>query len=82
MDLERLPPGHRVVMYISPTCPYCKQAQAHFEALGYPYAVHDAQNDRAHRARMLELTAGDPTVPAILIDDVYVQSGWGSPARG
>ena len=82
MDLERLEPGHRVEMYESPACPYCRQAREHFDRRGYPYTVYDAQNDRAHRAKMLELTAGDPTVPAIVVDGVYVQSGWGSPPRG
>jgi glutaredoxin 3 len=82
MDLERLEPGHRVEMYVSPTCPYCEQARAHFDARRYPYSVHDAQNDRAERAKMFAYTGGDPTVPAILVDGVYVQSGWGSPPHG
>ena len=82
MDLEHLEPGHRVEMYVSPTCPYCEQARAHFDTRGYPYVVHDAQNDRAQRSAMFALTGGDPTVPAIVVDGVYVQSGWGSPPRG
>jgi len=82
MDVERIEPGHRVEMYVSPTCPYCEKARAHFDARGYPYQVHDAQNDRAQRTKMLALTGGDPTVPAIVVDGVWVQSGWGSPLRG
>jgi glutaredoxin 3 len=82
MNLEQLQPGHRVEMYISPTCPYCAQARADFDRRRYPYTVYDAQNDRAHRAAMLAHTHGDPTVPAILVDGVYVQSGWGSPPQG
>lgn len=82
MELERLEPGHRVEMYVSPTCPYCVQARAHFDARGYPYTTYDAQNDRAHRAKMLAHTNGDPTVPAIIVDGAHVQSGWGSPPRG
>jgi hypothetical protein len=31
---------------------------------------------------MLELTSGDITVPAIVVDGEYVQSGWGDPPRG
>jgi hypothetical protein len=34
------------------------------------------------RKRMFSYTNDDPTVPAILIDGTYVQSGWGSPPRG
>ncbi len=82
MDLEQLAPGHRVEMYVSPTCPYCRQAREHFDTQGYPYEVHDAQNDRALRTAMLSHTGGDPTVPAFVVDGAYVQSGWGSPRRG
>ena len=82
MDLEHLEPGHRVEMYVSPACPYCMQAREHFDARGYPYDVYDAQNDGAQRATMFAYTNGDPTVPAIIVDGAYVQSGWGSPPRG
>lgn len=82
MDLERLEPGHRVEMYVKPACPYCDEAREHFDARRYPYTVYDAQNDPKHRAAMLRYSSGDPTVPAIVVDGVYVQSGWGSPPRG
>jgi glutaredoxin len=55
---------------------------AHYDSLGMPYARYDAQNDRAARKRMLAYSQGDPTVPTIVIDGAYVQSGWGSPPRG
>jgi len=55
---------------------------AHYDAAGTPYVRHDAQNDRAARERMFAYTRGDPTVPAIVVDGEYVQSGWGSPPRG
>jgi glutaredoxin 3 len=82
MDLEKLEPGHRVEMYVSPECPYCREACAHFDSSKYPYELHDAQNDPAERQKMFAYTGGDPTVPAILVDGVYVQSGWGSPPHG
>jgi glutaredoxin len=82
MDLERLEPGHRVEMYVSPTCPYCAQARAHFDGRKYPYTTHDAQNDPAQRAAMFAYTGGDPTVPAFVVDGAYVQSGWGTPPSG
>ena len=82
MDLERLEPGHRLDLYVSPTCPYCVQARAHFDQAGIAYTAYDAQNEPAHRATMFAYTGGDPTVPAIVVDGVYVQSGWGSPPRG
>lgn len=82
IDVERLEPGHTLELYISPSCPYCKEAMAHYDAAGYPYVAHDAQNDAAQRARMFAYTGNDPTVPAIVVDGDYVQSGWGRPPRG
>lgn len=55
---------------------------AHYDAADTPYITHDAQNDRRARERMFAYTQGDPTVPAIVVDGKYVQSGWGSPPRG
>ncbi|MBV8489937.1 MAG: glutaredoxin [Candidatus Eremiobacteraeota bacterium] len=82
VDVERVPPGATVELYISPSCPYCAAAMAHYDKAGTPYVVHDAQNDRREREKMFAFTGGDPTVPAIVIDGAYVQSGWGSPPRG
>jgi glutaredoxin 3 len=81
-DVENLPPGAKLDLYISPTCPYCRNAMAYYDSKGTPYAKHDAQNDRRARERMLAYTNGDPTVPAIVVDGEYMQSGWGSPPRG
>jgi glutaredoxin 3 len=81
-DVEHVPPGAKLDLYISPNCPYCRSAMAHYDASGTPYVRHDAQNDRAARERMFAYTRGDPTVPAIVVDGEYVQSGWGSPPRG
>jgi glutaredoxin 3 len=81
-DVEHIPPGAKLELYISPTCPYCRRAMAHYDAAGTPYLTHDAQNDRRARERMFAYTQGDPTVPAIVVDGKYVQSGWGSPPRG
>ena len=82
IDVERIPAGSALELFISPECPYCRRAMAFYDAAGTPYAAHDAQNDRAHRKRMLEFTGGDPTVPAIVVDGRYVQSGWGDPPHG
>ena len=82
IDVERPPAGAKVELYISPTCPYCREALAYYNRSGTPYAAYDAQNDRRARKAMFAYTNGDPTVPAIVIDGVYVQSGWGRPPRG
>lgn len=55
---------------------------AHYDATGTPYTRYDAQNDRVARERMFAYSHGDPTVPVIVVDGNYVQSGWGSPRRG
>jgi len=81
-DVEQIPPGMKLEMYVSPSCPYCRAARDYYDASGVAYTIYDAENDPAHRKRMLDLTGGDPTVPAIVADGEYVQSGWGSPPRG
>jgi len=81
-DVRTIPPGSRLELYISPTCPYCRAAIEHYDQTGTQYVVHDAQNDVQARQRMFAYTGGDPTVPAIIVDGTYVQSGWGSPPRG
>ena len=55
---------------------------AHYDAAGTPYTSYDAQNDREARKRMFSYSGGDPTVPVIVVDGEYAQSGWGSPPRG
>ena len=82
MDVENLAPGRNLELYVSPGCPYCRRAREHYDARGYAYAVYDAQNDAARRDEMLALSGGNPTVPAIVVDGAYVQSGWGDPPRG
>ncbi len=82
MDPTTVEPGRKLELYIKHTCPYCKEARAFYDARGVTYTVHDAKNDPAARRRMLDLSGGDPTVPAIVVDGTYVQSGWGRPPRG
>ncbi len=81
-DVEHIPPGAKLELYISPDCPYCRRAMAYYDAAGTSYAQHDAQNDLPARERMFGYSNGDPTVPCIVVDGRYVQSGWGSPPRG
>jgi glutaredoxin len=82
VDVEHLTAGSALELYISPTCPYCRRAMEFYDRAGMPYVIHDAQNNRDARARMLAYTHGDPTVPAIVVDGIYAQSGWGSPPQG
>jgi glutaredoxin len=71
-----------VVIYTKPGCPYCQQARDHYNAKGIPFTDYDAQNDKGRQREMLEYSAGDPTVPTIVENGVYIGSGWGDPPRG
>jgi glutaredoxin len=82
MDAMAVKPTQKLELYVKPSCPYCAQAFEYYDARGIAYTVYDAQNDREARRRMFALSGNDPTVPAIVVDGVYVQSGWGTPPRG
>ena len=82
IDVQHPPSEAKVELYIKDDCPFCIQAMAFYDAAGVTYITHDAQRDRQAREAMFRLTNADPTVPAIVIDGVYIQSGWGSPPRG
>ena len=71
-----------LVIYTKPGCPYCQQARDHYNGRNISFTEYDAQNDKARQREMLQLTDGDPTVPAIVEDGVYLGSGWGDPPRG
>ena len=71
-----------LVIYIKPGCPYCQQARDHYQSRGLEWTEYDAQNDRARRAEMFAYSGGDPTVPCIVEDGKYIQSGFGDPPRG
>ena len=71
-----------LVIYVKPGCPYCQQARDYYNAQGIPFIEYDAQNDRARRTEMFAYSDGDPTVPCIVENGVYKQSGWGDPLRG
>ena len=82
MDVEALRPGQKIELYVKDDCPYCARAEAFYRGKGLPYTRINAQDDPKMKRRMLELAGGDPTVPAIVVDGVYVQSGWGKPPQG
>ena len=71
-----------LVIYTKPGCPYCQQARDFYDSKGISFTDYDAQNDRARRAEMFGYSNNDPTVPCIVQDGKFVQSGWGDPLRG
>jgi thioredoxin reductase (NADPH) len=82
MDPKGVKPGQKLELYIKHDCPYCAKARRYYDGKGIEYKFYDAQNDREVRKRMFALANGNPTVPAIVVDGTYVQSGWGSPPLG
>lgn len=71
-----------LVIYTKPNCPYCDKARDYYTENKIEFTEYDAQNDKQRQKEMLEYTGGDLTVPAIVENDEYVQSGWGDPPRG
>jgi glutaredoxin 3 len=71
-----------LVMYIKPGCPYCQRARDYYNENGIAFTEYDAENDREHKKEMFAFSDGDPTVPCIVENGVYVKSGWGNPPRG
>ena len=71
-----------LVIYTKPGCPYCQQARDHYNAEGIAFTDYDAQKDKARQREMLTFSNGDPTVPCIVKDGMYIGSGWGDPPRG
>jgi glutaredoxin len=71
-----------IVMYVKPACPYCQKARDYYNENNIPFIEYDAQNDKARQREMLDYTSGDLTVPAIVENGEYIQSGWGDPPRG
>jgi len=71
-----------LVVYTKPGCPYCRQAKDHYNENGISFIEYDAQNDKQRQREMLEYSGGDPTVPCMVENGVYIGSGWGDPPRG
>jgi len=58
----------QVVIYSTPTCPYCKRAKDYLTRKGISYIEHNVAVDRAAAKEMVKKT-GQLGVPVILIDD-------------
>lgn len=71
-----------LIIYTKPGCPYCQQAREYYNSKGITFIDRDAQTNKEFRAQMFKFSGGDPTVPCIVKDGKYVQSGWGDPLRG
>lgn len=71
-----------LVIYTKPGCPYCQRARDYYDEKGVEFTDRDAQNDKRAQQEMLDISGGDLTVPCIVLNGEYIQSGWGTPLRG
>ncbi len=58
----------QVVIYSTPTCPYCKRVKDYLTRKGIPYIEHNVALDRAAAKEMVK-KSGQLGVPVILIDN-------------
>ena len=71
-----------LVMYIKPGCPYCQKARDYYNENNTAFIEYDAENDSHRKKEMLAFSDGDPTVPCVVENGIYISSGWGRPPRG
>lgn len=71
-----------LVMYTKPGCPYCDKARDYYNENKIKFTEYDAQNNPQWKKEMLDYAGGDLTVPCIVENGEYIQSGWGDPLRG
>jgi len=61
----------KVVVYSTPTCPYCKRAKDYLSRKGIPYTDINVAQDREKAKEMIQ-KSGQMGVPVITIDDEVV----------
>ncbi len=61
----------KVVIYSTPTCPYCKKAKEYFSQKGISYVDYDVAKDRDKAKEMIQ-KSGQMGVPVIMIDEEIV----------
>ena len=65
-----------IELYTTVGCPYSEAAREDLEWRGIDFVEYDVEKDQEARARMLELTGGNRTVPVIFEEGKPVQVGW------
>ena len=61
----------KVVIYSTPTCPYCKRAKEYLSRKGISYTDIDVAQDR-EKAKEMTQKSGQMSVPVIIIDGEIV----------
>ena len=61
----------KVIIYSTPTCPYCLQVKNYFESKNIDYTDIDVSSDQKSAEEMVDLS-GQMGVPVIKIDDKII----------
>ncbi len=61
----------KVVIYSTPTCPYCKRAKEYLSRKGIRYTDIDVAQDK-EKAKEMTQKSGQMSVPVIIIDNEIV----------
>lgn len=61
----------KVVIYSTPTCPFCKRTKEYLSRKGISYTDIDVSQDR-EKAREMTEKSGQMSVPVTMIDDEIV----------
>ena len=61
----------KVVIYSTPTCPYCKRAKDYLSRKGIPYTDINVAQDREKAKEMIQ-KSGQMGVPVITIDNEII----------
>lgn len=56
-----------VVIYTTPTCPYCRQAKEYLRQKGIPFVEKDVTSNPAHAQEMIQVS-GQRGVPVLIIN--------------
>jgi len=65
----------KVVIYSTPTCPYCKRAKDYLSRKGIPYTDINVAEDREKAKEMIQ-KSGQMGVPVIIIGDNEIVVGF------
>jgi glutaredoxin len=69
-------PGVIIELYGTNSCPYTSEMREHLVWNRIAFIEYDVDVDREARARLDELTGGQPTVPVLVTDGSVSEIGW------
>lgn len=70
--LERKKSLMSIVIYTTPSCPYCVRAKKLLESKGMKYDEINVAVDQEARLQMIEKAGGKTSVPQIFINDKHI----------